>query len=176
MCGGPKGLNPGDFLRDVLWSLIFILVVGGVLASIFGGCKASARIEDVASPKLVDLTRKAEAGHDTHQDTNVGGGTDSISLWIATGGLALVALSAYPAQRRFRLWREQQNEKRAVPHSGSGHSTGLSLEHLERVSFTSSAPMPSPASKTGSGASSSKPSTNTGRGSGTMNSNPSTNS
>lgn len=39
------------------------------------------------------------------RDLNVGGGTDSIALWLAIVSLAAAAM-AYPIHRRIRLWRE----------------------------------------------------------------------
>lgn len=88
------------------WLLGCLLLLSGCA---LGGKVASPDV-DVASPKTtVDqdvVTDEGPAGGVVGQ---VGGGGDSVALWLAIAALAVVALSAYPVQRYGRLawnsWR-----------------------------------------------------------------------
>ena len=40
------------------------------------------------------------------RDLVIGGGRDSIALWLAIAGIIITPI-AYPIQRRYRLWRSK---------------------------------------------------------------------
>lgn len=76
-----------------------IPITVGATAEVAEGATASVGL--LSTPTNTEST----AGRDLTQTRTIGGGSDSVSLWLAIVALGLIPLS-YPLQRRFRRWRE----------------------------------------------------------------------
>ena len=74
-----------------------------ILITVSTGCAAlRAKSELTVGQRKESTTTVAPSAG---RDLVVGGGQDSIALWLAIGALGLGTVAAYPLQRKIRLWR-----------------------------------------------------------------------
>lgn len=97
-------------LLSLAFSITILMVCIGTV-----GCLAGNRIASPETNTRIKLDTRVEAQGAGRVETGgvvgrIGGGGDSIALWIAIAALAIGPIQ-YPIQRTIRVWRENGKSK-----------------------------------------------------------------
>lgn len=103
--------------RQMFFCWFFIAVFIVVMAWLTMGCKALDRLDTLAKVQAEMQTEIVGWKSNTnwaldHINATVGGGVDSIALWLSIAALGVSSV-AYPVQRALRL-RAQERKMRAL--------------------------------------------------------------
>lgn len=114
----------GSLLPVPVAKTLGLLIILFLLA---GGCAALKAAVKIASPTV-------QAGRDQDLDLAIiktEGTGDSVALWGSIAGLTVVALSAYPAQRKARLVWNSWRGRSGKPETRSGKGKEVCLKFSE---------------------------------------------